>query len=74
MEPSEFCSQACAEAANPPEKCQKCGSEDFNLNGMAKCKGCGHTEFCEIVAGGAHNQRPKRKNAAPVHWTKRRRS
>jgi hypothetical protein len=82
----EYCSQACTEAANPPQKCQKCGSEDWKilhcprgtqgarcaaLNGMAKCKGCGFTEFCQIVAG---HQRSKRKNAAPVHWTKRRRS
>jgi hypothetical protein len=82
----EYCSQACAEAANPPQKCQKCGSEDFKLlhcprgtqgarvaalNGMSRCNGCGHTEFCEIVVG---RHKPKRKNAAPVHWTKRRRS
>jgi hypothetical protein len=83
----EYCSQACTEAANPPQKCQKCGSEDFNLlhcprgtqgarcaalNGMARCKGCGFTEFCEVVGG---HRRPKRKGAAvPTHWTKRKRS
>jgi hypothetical protein len=83
----EYCSQACAEAANPPQKCQKCGSEDFNLlhcprgtqgarcaalNGMARCNGCGFTEFCEVVGG---HRKPKRKGAAvPTHWTKRKRS
>jgi succinate dehydrogenase flavin-adding protein (antitoxin of CptAB toxin-antitoxin module) len=83
----EYCSQACAKAANPPQKCQKCGSEDFKilhcprgtqgarcaaLNGMSRCRGCGHTEFCEVVGG---NRPPKRKGAAvPTHWTKRRRS
>ncbi len=83
----EYCSQACVEAANPPQKCRKCDSEDFKvihapggtqgspiaaLSAMAKCNGCGHTEWREGVLG---HRRAKRKGAAaPVHWSKRRRS
>ncbi len=78
-----YCNQACAEAANPPSKCQKCGGESFRLmetpghckgriNGMSRCNGCGHTEYCQLVTG-AH-WGTKRSGPEPQHWSKRRRS
>jgi hypothetical protein len=42
------------------------------LTGMSRCKGCGLTEYCEVISG--DYIRPKRNSAAPQHWTKRKRS
>lgn len=79
-----YCNQACADAANPPEKCKKCQGEDFSLvqttghckgrvNGMSRCKGCGHTEYCALVTGTSWGSKRKTLPTAQ-HWTKRRRA
>lgn len=84
-----YCNRACAEAANPVAKCSKCPSQDFilvqtpghnkgRLNGMSRCKGCGHTEYCELVCGWGDSKRRTTSAACsssvPQHWTKRRRA
>lgn len=79
-----YCNQACAEAANPQVKCQKCGGESFRLvetpghckgriNGMSRCNGCGHTEYCQLITGSNWGTK-RRSSTAPQHWSKRRRS
>ncbi len=86
-----YCSSACAKAANPPRGCKKCPGEDFSLvevprhcaaaagapgmNGMARCKSCGHAAFCELeVVVGKKRKESSSSSSAPQHWTKRRRS
>jgi hypothetical protein len=81
----EYCNLTCAEAANPPQNCQKCRSTEHKIlhapmgtqggrfaaeNGMSRCKVCGHTEFCRVLTG---YERPKRR-VEPKHWSKRKRS
>jgi hypothetical protein len=81
----EYCNLTCAEAANPPQNCQKCRGTEHKIlhaprgtqggrfaaqNGMSRCKVCGHTEFCSVLAG---YERPKRR-VEPKHWSKRKRS
>jgi hypothetical protein len=85
LENGEYCNMTCAEAANPPQNCQKCRSTEHNIlhapagcqgapfaaqNGMSRCKVCGHTEFCRVLGG---YERAKRRTE-PRQWSKRRRS
>lgn len=80
-----YCNATCLESANSPEKCEKCGGEDFDIihaprrlglsrldvdGGVSRCKQCKHARRCRVLFG---YQRPKRRVEAS-HWSKRRRS
>lgn len=78
-----YCKMACAQAANPPGKCPKCQSEDLNVieaphagfrKGMSRCRSCGFTEWCILIAVGPFAVKRRADASEPQHWTKRRRA
>lgn len=78
-----YCKMACAQAANPAGKCPKCQSEDLNLieaphagfrKGMSRCRSCGFTEWCTLIAVGPFAVKRRADASEPQHWTKRRRA
>lgn len=77
-----YCSQACLNAAHPPEQCIKCGSEGKLsfipdpskgvLAGIARCANCKHFESCRVAPASSGTKRSG--GSHPQHWTKRRRA